>query len=273
MEASYPIRRGSERPAFVPPVTEPLLETLVPGGEPRPAREHLAPLRSRWEAAARAERPFTYVNMVSTVDGRAALEGRSSDIGGPADLHVLLELRALADAVLIGTGTLRAEGYDRLVRSPERRARREAAGLAADPPAVLLSLSFDLPWDAGLFAAPEQPVLIYTTSDAEAPAVAAPVEVVRLPEPTPAAMMRDLRGRGIAVLLCEGGPTLNRALLGAGLVDELFLTLAPLLAGDPRQPGIVMGAPLPAPAGLALRWVLRDGDELYLRYASAARPD
>jgi riboflavin biosynthesis pyrimidine reductase len=240
---------------------------LLSAGPEATARELLAEVRPRERAGA--ERPFVFVNMISTLDGRASAGGRTSVLGDDADLEMLLELRTLADAVLIGSGTLRAEGYDRLVRSPERRARREAAGLPADPPAVLLSLSFDLPWDVGLFAAPEQPVLIYTASDAEPPAVAARIEVVRLHDPTPATMMRDLRARGIAVLLCEGGPTLNRALLGADLVDELFLTLAPLLAGDPRQPGILMGAPLPAPAGLELRWVLRNGDELYLRYAAA----
>ena len=90
-----------------------------------------------------------FVNMVSTIDGRAQVRGRTGELGEEADLEMLLELRALADAVLIGTGTLRAEGYARLVGSEERRARREAAGLAADPLAVLLSRGLDLPWDAG----------------------------------------------------------------------------------------------------------------------------
>ena len=67
-------------------------------------------------------------------------------------------------------------------------------------------------------------------------------------------------------LLCEGGPTLNRALLAAGVVDELFLTLSPLLAGNADAPRIVEGEDLPHPAALQLAWVLRHGDELYLRY-------
>ena len=79
--------------------------------------------------------------------------------------------------------------------------------------------------------------------------------------------MADLRVRGVRALLCEGGPTLNRLLLAAGLVDELFLTVAPLLTADDREPAIVTGAPLDPPAALALRWVLRHGDELFLRYA------
>ena len=132
---------------------------------------------------------------------------------------------------------------------------------------MLISRSLDLPWDAGLFAAADQPVIVFTGADAhDAAAVAAPLELVRLPEPTPAAALADLRARGVRALLCEGGPTLNRALLAAGLVDELFLTLAPLLAGTADAPRIVEGDDLPAPVELRLEWVLHHDDELYLRY-------
>jgi len=235
-----------------------------------PAHEALAALRPAEPPVA--GRPFTYVNMVSSTDGRAGLAGRSSALGGPADLEVLLELRTLADAVLIGVGTLRAEGYDRLVRSPDRRERRRDAGLAEDPLAVVLCRRFDVPWEAGLFASPAQPVLIYTAAaDAEPPPdVVAPVEVVTLPDAGAAAALADLRSRGVEALLCEGGPTLNGALLAAGLVDELFVTLAPVLTGDGSEPNIVEGGPLPAVLGLTLRSVFRHGSELYLRYAVEA---
>lgn len=244
-----------------------LLEPLVPAGPPRPIPELLAALRARERAPE--DRPFTYVNMIASVDGRAGLDGTSSALGDAADLEMLLELRTLADAVLIGSATLRAEGYDRLVRDPERRARRVAAGASADPTAVLISRRLDLPWLAGLFAAPEQPVLVYTASDASPPAVAAPVEVVRLPGGfDAAAVLADLRGRrGVRSLLCEGGPTLNRALFAGGLVDELFLTVAPIVSGDDREPPIVRGGALSPPPALAVEWVLRHGDELFLRYA------
>jgi riboflavin-specific deaminase-like protein len=230
--------------------------------------EVLADFRPR-EHASRA-RPYTYVNMVATADGRVTLGGRSAALGDEADLETLLELRTLADAVLVGAGTLRAEGYDRLVRDEERRARRRAAGQAEDPLAVVLSRRLDLAWDAGLFAAPEQPVVVYTEAAGAAPAVAAPVEVVRLPEATPAAALADLHAaRGVRALLCEGGPTLNRALVAAGLVDELFLTVAPLLVAGEEDRGIVAGPLLDSPAALALRHVCRHGDELLLRYAVA----
>src|SRR5918998_1150655 len=129
---------------------------------------------------------------------------------------MLLELRALADAVLIGTGTLRAEGYDRLGRSEERRRHRRALGLPDDPVAVLLSRGLDPAWD-----------------------------------------------RGVRALLCEGGPTLNRALLAQGLVDELFLTLSPQLTGEPGAPRIVEGEGLDGPARARPVWVLRAGGELF----------
>jgi riboflavin biosynthesis pyrimidine reductase len=231
----------------------------------RPPHAWLAEVRPHERAPA--DRPFLYLNMVSSVDGRAAIDGRSHALGSDVDTLLLTELRTLADAVLIGVGTLRAEGYGRLVGNEERVARRVAAGRPETPAAVLISRSLDLPWDAGLFAAADQPVLVYTGADAEAPAVAAPLEVVRLADPSPAAVAADLRGRGIRALLCEGGPTLNRALLAARVVDELFVTLSPLLAGNNGAPRIVEGEDLPHPAALTLRWALHHEGELYLRYA------
>jgi riboflavin biosynthesis pyrimidine reductase len=94
--------------------------------------------------------------------------------------------------------------------------------------------------------------------------------VVRLAEGFDfAAVLADLRGRrGVRALLCEGGPTLNRMLFAGGLVDELFLTVAPIVSGDDREPPIVRGGVLSPPPALALEWVLRHGDELFLRYAA-----
>jgi riboflavin biosynthesis pyrimidine reductase len=186
--------------------------------------------------------------MVASLDGRAAVGGSSRPLGGEWDLRLLLALRASAEAILVGPGTVRAEGYGRL-----------------PCPAVLVSRSFDLPWEAGLFAAPDQSVLVYTDARGEPPDVAAAVEVVR--PGGLAAVLADLRARGVSSVLCEGGPTLNRALLAEGLVDELFLTLSPLVTGDDAQPAIVAGGALPAPVRLALRAVATADGELYLRYA------
>lgn len=243
-------------------------ERLGADGPAQTAREILAAVDAR--GRARAEAPCLLVNMIATLDGRAALNGSTRPLGGPADLEMLLELRVLADAVMIGSGTLRAEGYGRLMRRPQRRARRAEAGLAADPPAVLVSRELDLPWEAALFAAAEQPVIIYTRAQRTAiPETAAPVEVVALDELEPPAVLADLRRRGIAVLLCEGGPALNAWLLAAGVVDELFLTLTAVLTGDEREPTILGGPALVPPVEARLEWVLRRGSDLFLRYGLA----
>jgi riboflavin-specific deaminase-like protein len=236
---------------------------LLSAGPEATARELLAEVRPRERAPA--DRPFVFVNMVASIDGRAQVNGRAAELGEEADLEMLLELRALADAVLIGPGTVRAEGYARLVGSEERRAYRESLGLVPDPPAVIVTRSFELPWGAGLFADETQPVLVYTDSELDPPETAAPLEVVRTAEP--AAMLADLRSRGVAALLSEGGPTLNSALLEAGLVDELFLTIAPVITGDPAALRIVEGQGLSSSKRARPVWVLRAQGELFLRYA------
>ncbi len=245
----------------MPPLTfpDPAMDRLTPT-HTRAPHEFLADV----EVRDHADRPFVYLNMVASVDGRATIEGRAHQLGSDTDTLLLTELRTLADAVLIGSGTLRAEGYGRLVANPDRVARRAAANRPPTPTAVLLSRGLDLPWEAGLFQAADQPVIVYTGAEHDPPETAAPVEVVRLADPR--AALRDLRARGIRALLCEGGPTLNRALLAAGVVDELFLTLSPLLVGNKAAPRIVEGDDLPAPARLHLEWVLHHDDELYLRY-------
>src|SRR3954451_6199858 len=242
-----------------------MLSRLKPAGEPVAAADLLDEIG--FHGRAPGGRPYVFMNFVSTGDGRAAVDGHTQALGSEADLDMLLSLRAAADGVLIGSGTLRAEGYARLLGSEERRARREAAGLAADPVAVLISRSLALPWEtAGLFRAPQQPVLVYTSSDRDPPPVAAPVELVRLEEATPAAALADLRRRGVRALLSEGGPRLHRSLLAAGLVDELFLTITPLLTGDELEPNIVAGGKLVEPIRVELEWLLGAGPELFARY-------
>jgi riboflavin biosynthesis pyrimidine reductase len=192
-----------------------------------------------------AARPWVTGVMVASLDGRATRGGTSRALGGPADLEMLLALRRRADALIIGPGTVRAEGYGPL-----------------PCPAVLVSRSFDLPWEAALFSAVGQHVLVYTRAGQEPPDVAAEVEAVPIVEL--ADVVADLRGRGVERLLCEGGPTLNRALLAAGLLDELFLTLAPVVAGDEAAPSIIAPGD---PAQLSLRSVATADGELYLRYS------
>jgi riboflavin biosynthesis pyrimidine reductase len=130
---------------------------------------------------------------------------------------------------------------------------------------VILSRSFELPWRAGLFADEAQPVLVYTASERSPPETAAPVEVVRTGDL--GEMLADLRSRGVRALLSEGGPTLNSAMLEAGVVDELFVTIAPVITGDPAALRIVEGDGLSRARRARPVWVLRAQGELFLRYA------
>jgi riboflavin biosynthesis pyrimidine reductase len=223
-----------------------------------------------WERAP-ADRPLVLVNMVATTDGLITIGGRSGPIGGPGDHALFHGLRTIVDAVLVGTGTLRIERYGRLVRDPGRRARRAELGLTEDPLALLITHSGNLPWDAPLFHAPEQRVVVVgPPGRPRVPAeVAAQIDVIELPAPTPAAALRAVRERhGVRAVLCEGGPTLNRGLLADGVLDELFLTISPLIAGaGDDELRIVAGDPLAEPVGLELLSVSRCDGELYLRYA------
>jgi riboflavin biosynthesis pyrimidine reductase len=241
-------------------------QRLFPEPGESTAPDALAGLRARERAPA--ERPFVICNMVTSIDGRATVGGRSRGLGSAADTEMLVELRTIADAVLIGPATVHAESYGDLASPPERRARRRAAGLAERPLAVLITRSGLIPWDAGLFAAPEQPVVIYSGAGLEIPDVAAPVTVHRVAAPTPAVALSHLRAEhGVRVTLCEGVPRLLHSLLAERLVDELFVTLTPVIVGDDDQARIVSGAGLPGgPLELDLRWVLRVGGELFLRY-------
>jgi riboflavin biosynthesis pyrimidine reductase len=241
-------------------------QRLFPEPGETTAPDALASLDARERAPD--ERPLVLVDMVSSIDGRATIGGRSKWLGSDADTEMLVELRTIADAVVIGPATVRAESYGDLARPPERRACRRAAGLAERPLAVLITRSGSIPWDAGLFAAAEQPVVIYSGSDLEVPDVAAPVTVHRIDGVVPAAALAHLRAEhDVRVALCEGGPSLLHTLLAEHLVDELFMTLTPVVVGDDSQPRIVSGGPLPGGARqLGLRWVLRSGGELFLRY-------
>ena len=115
------------------------------------------------------DRPYVVVNFATTLDGRAAIEGRAGAIGSDTDMQMLQLLRTRVDAVMIGAGTMRAERYGRMVSDPSLRAHRERIGLAHDPLAVLVSGRLDLPWDAPLFTNGGGRVLIFTTSEAEPP--------------------------------------------------------------------------------------------------------
>jgi riboflavin-specific deaminase-like protein len=212
------------------------------------------------------ERPYLILNFATTLDGRAAIDGRSGPIGSETDLEMLQRLRTRVDAVMIGAGTMRAERYGRMVSDPQLRAYRERTGLPHDPLAVIVSNRLELPWDAGLFTDGGGRVVIFTASDREPPETATPVTVVRHPDGVELDRALDwLRNeRGICSVLCEGGPTLHGRLREGGLADELFLTIAPKIAGG-EGPRVLEGA-LPHIDNVELAWLLESDSELFARY-------
>jgi riboflavin-specific deaminase-like protein len=216
------------------------------------------------------DRPYLVVNFAVTIDGRAAIEGRSGPIGSKTDTEMLQLLRTRVDAVMIGAGTMRAERYGRIVSDPSLRARRERLGLPHDPLAVIVSGRLDLPWDAPLFTDGGGRVLIFTTSEAEPPPTVTPLRVVRHEGITVDLVeaLRHLRvERGVRALLCEGGPGLHSELQSLELVDELFATVAAKLAGGP-EPRMIEGE-LPRRSEWELAWLLEERGELFARYRRA----
>ncbi len=260
-----PLLGDLRAPARPEPVT---VEQVVEGLRPW----ELQPPQQRGGGRRGGGRPLIIVNMACTADGRATVGGRSGPIGNRADRELFHGLRTAVDAVLVGAGTARAERYRALVRDEPRRRLRRARGLAEEPLACIVSASLDLS-DIPLLADPAARVAILTASAAELPPSAARVEYVRTARRAaldlPAALA-ELRERfAIRTVLCEGGPHLNGQLLAAGLVDELFLTLAPKLAGGGAGedlPRILAGPELDPPVELELMSALESESHLLLRY-------
>jgi riboflavin-specific deaminase-like protein len=215
---------------------------------------------------APADRPYLVLNMVSSLDGRATIDWRTKGLSTELDRQLFHHLRTQADAVMVGAGTARTERYGRMAKSEELRDKREREGLARDPLAVIVSGRLDLPVDLPLLNDPAQRVLIATASDAVLPGVGAQVEYARVGDDLPLLMARLREEYGIRSVLCEGGPTLNSFLLAAGLVDELFLTLHPKLAGGAAALTIVAGRELVEPAELSLRSVAEGAGDLFTRW-------
>jgi riboflavin-specific deaminase-like protein len=237
---------------------------LLPDGAETTVAEQLAELDLR--ELAHPDRPYLMLNFATTLDGRAAISGKSGAIGSDTDTEMLQRLRTRVDAVLIGAGTMRAERYGRIVSDPDMRAYRESAGLTPDPLGVLVSNRLELPWDAGLFTDGGGEVVIFTASEEEPPETATPVTLIRHPGGVELdrALKWLLDERDIKSVLCEGGPTLHGRLREGGLADELFLTIAPKIAGG-EGPRVLEGA-LADIDQVELAWLLESNSELFTRY-------
>jgi riboflavin biosynthesis pyrimidine reductase len=255
-----------------------LLERLLPPGAPAPVAEIVEQI-GLWQRPVRApKRPRVLLNMIGTVDGRASLGGRSGPLSDRADRALFHGLRSAVDAVLVGAGTVRTERYGRMIPDASSRSLRTRRGLAEEPLACIVSGRLALDDEIPLLGEPSARVVILTASAASLPATAASVEYVRAARDGHldlAAALGELRKRfEIHSLLCEGGPHLAMQLLDAGLLDELFLSLSPLLAGGEPAGGealrILAGRELEPPVALELLGALRSDSHLFLRYGVLA---
>jgi riboflavin biosynthesis pyrimidine reductase len=219
--------------------------------------------------------PWLRASMVASVDGAASLGGRSGGLSGPADRLVFSVLRSLADVILVGAGTARAEGY-RPVRVGEVWAPLRA-GRAPVPPIALVTGRLDLNDDAPLLAgaASGARTIVLTTEAAPAArrarvAQRADVIVAGRDAVSPAEAVDALAARGYRRVLVEGGPGLLGQITAAGLLDEVCVTVSPVLEGG--HAGRILTAPHASPgaaAGLRLAHVLEDGGFLLCRYLRA----
>jgi len=235
-----------------------------------PAEAVSLPEVDPYDAHRAARTSMLRLNMVASADGAATDErGRTADLGGRGDLLVFRALRAHADAILVGAGTVRAEGYGphRLTRALEQR--RTADGRDTPAAIVVVTATLDLDLAAPLFTQAVTPTVVLTCAAAPAERRKAAAAAGRL---LVVGEQRVDLARGIALLrselgaeqvLCEGGPNVNGQLLAAGLVDELCLTLAPALFGG-GGPRIVQG--LGTRVSLELIAVCECDGELYVRY-------
>jgi len=217
-------------------------------------------------------RPWVTTNMVASVDGAMSLDGRSGGLGSEADRMVFRSLRSVADVVMAGAGTVRTERYGPVRLDLEHVAERRARGQAPVPTLVVVSnsgrLDTDLPLlDPELVGDGPLPVLL--TCAVGEPATRrldGRVDVLVCGEQSVdlAEGLRVLAERGIAAVVCEGGPTLNGALVAAGLLDEFCLTIAPLLTAGAA--GRIVSGTDERPVHLELAHLLEAQDALFCRW-------
>ncbi|MFE4515001.1 pyrimidine reductase family protein [Kitasatospora sp. NPDC056783] len=215
-------------------------------------------------------RPWLRANMVSGLDGAARLDGLSDGLSGDADKRIFGVLRALSDVVLVGAETVRAEGYRPARAREEFAAARAAAGQAPAPAIAVVSRSLRLDLTAPLFTEPLVRTVVITTEDAPEERRREVAEVADLVlagtgSVDPRVAVAALAGRGWTRLLTEGGPRLLGQLAAAGLLDELCLSLAPLLTGG-DAPRVLDAARMPDVQRMRLVSLIEQKGFLFTRY-------
>lgn len=219
---------------------------------------------------------WVMAHMVGGLDGSAAIGGRVSELSTAPDAELFTLMRALADVVLVGAETVRREGYGAVRLPPERVEARVSAGKPTVPSLAIVSSSLKFDWTAPAFVdAPESSrtmVITAESSDAalrQDAAAVADVIVAGNNRVDPRAALERLAEAGDRVVLCEGGPSLLGELVAEDLIDELCLTISPLMGGDPLP--VAVTPPGALLRRFALRHVAGDGDTLFLRYERGPR--
>lgn len=217
------------------------------------------------------DRPWLYTNMVASADGGTAVDGKSGQLGGPADRAVFAGLRAVADVILVGASTVREERYRPPIQSAETVARRLEQGHPAHPRLAVVTRSLGLEDDLPLFDDPDHRPYIVTVDDApsdrrdrlseRADILTAGASGVDL-----TTALKLLGSLGAKTVLSEGGPSLNGQLIGADLIDEWNLTLSPRLLGADSKRAAVGPLGAGPPRAMSLQRVWTEDHLLFCRW-------
>lgn len=218
--------------------------------------------------------PHLRVNMVSSIDGAAAVDGRVGILSGEADGVLLHELRSLCDVLLVGAGTIRAEGYGPLQVTDEQRQRRVETGQQPVPRLCVLTRSLDLDFAGPVFMKATARPLVVTTERAspsrrEAAGAVAEVVTAGVDDVDLGLALRELADRGLPRVLSEGGPHVLSTMFAADLVDELCLAVAPVVTGG-EELRITAGPALQPARPMHLAHALERDEFLFLRYTRHA---
>jgi len=214
-------------------------------------------------------RPWVLVNMVSSADGATSVDGTSTGLGDDDDFTLFRVQRALPDVILVGAGTVRAEDYGPIRLDNERRSRRLERGQESTPRLAIVSGRLNLEPDARVFSDPSNIPIVFTdaaVTSERRDEFAGVADVVAL-ETLDAKAMIDYLG-DMSVVLCEGGPSLIGQLVSSGLVDEMNLTIAPVMvSGESRR--VAHGTPAMPPLDMRLDRVILGDRSLFLRYLNS----
>lgn len=217
------------------------------------------------------DEPWLRMNFVSSIDGAATRDGLSGELGGDADGRVFELLRRQADVILVGAGTVRAEGYGALRLQDDAVQWRRERGRSDHPSFALVSGSLNLDSEASVFTnAPTRPIIytVGTAPDSRREALRPVADVVDAGATLdPMKVRDDLAARGLRYIHAEGGPSMFGTFIVAGAVDEVCVTLASSLeAGDA---GRISHSSRSVPMDMDLAAILQADREIFLRYVRA----